>query len=228
MRGKRSRISSGVRTRRNIPAYAGKTVLLPLSFRLLPEHPRVCGENDRVQPCRLWLPGTSPRMRGKQVEVFHHFPPAGNIPAYAGKTEFTGPGIIALGEHPRVCGENRGTTGTLVAFYGTSPRMRGKLACSLGAIPRSRNIPAYAGKTSGHDPIGGGQPEHPRVCGENMTGDGEHGSGTGTSPRMRGKLAPPLQIRNARRNIPAYAGKTLQNDYAARLQKEHPRVCGEN
>ena len=72
--------------------------------------------------------------------------------------------------------------------------MRGKrwgalLECGLG-----RNIPAYAGKTpeyfSPHDYF----PEHPRVCGENILTEIHWDSGSGTSPRMRGK-------RQARRKV---------------------------
>ena len=70
--------------KRNIPAYAGKTLSGPYPPGSVQEHPRVCGENY----AKLVL-GISR-----------------NIPAYAGKTIVQ---ISAAGdaeEHPRVCGEN--------------------------------------------------------------------------------------------------------------------------
>ena len=74
--------------------------------KLIPEHPRVCGENifDGVAP--VGVEGTSPRMRGKHS--YRHFPgaPARNIPAYAGKTHRKAERSSAKQEHPRVCGEN--------------------------------------------------------------------------------------------------------------------------
>ena len=45
---------------------------------------------------------------------------------------------------------------------------------------------------------------------------------------MRGKLNPRLAAVAAKGNIPAYAGKTLSNEEKNIVNKEHPRVCGEN
>ena len=50
----------------------------------------------------------------------------------------------------------------------------------------------------------------------------------GTSPRMRGKREKKKRRREASRNIPAYAGKTIFGGIAEWSQREHPRVCGEN
>ena len=45
---------------------------------------------------------------------------------------------------------------------------------------------------------------------------------------MRGKLRVRLLVEYTFRNIPAYAGKTMQAAQQGRLMEEHPRVCGEN
>ena len=45
MRGKRPQHPAPTAYRGNIPAYAGKTILLSSRSRTSPEHPRVCGEN---------------------------------------------------------------------------------------------------------------------------------------------------------------------------------------
>ena len=45
---------------------------------------------------------------------------------------------------------------------------------------------------------------------------------------MRGKLMTGWETSPVQRNIPAYAGKTINGSSVAWLIKEHPRVCGEN
>ena len=113
--------------KRNIPAYAGKTVVAPLLPDLAKEHPRVCGENRDTG--RLASSG------------------AGNIPAYAGKTSNIIGRRSGATEHPRVCGENGWGAFWCPRRRGTSPRMRGKPYPGFPRCPGGRNIPAYAGKT---------------------------------------------------------------------------------
>ena len=86
--------------------------------------------------------------------------------------------------------------------------MRGKLLKTAIAFSMSRNIPAYAGKTS-------------RALWFLR-------SWCGTSPRMRGKLSVALRTALTQGNIPAYAGKTMATMSENIPRPEHPRVCGEN
>ena len=108
MRGKQASRGRRQHWRGNIPAYAGKTRTIGIIFTPKQEHPRVCGEND-IRPRKL--------MRNHR-----------NIPAYAGKTSagYSLPWVKK--EHPRVCGENVILSKVCHFPYGTSPRMRGKLA----------------------------------------------------------------------------------------------------
>ena len=106
MRGKRGYLHQGHSVLRNIPAYAGKTALMPILSTALTEHPRVCGENIRKCAVNLIAGGTSPRMRGKHLFCYLNFDESRNIPAYAGKTSYHLCREPAGGEHPRVCGEN--------------------------------------------------------------------------------------------------------------------------
>ena len=87
MRGKPRWSLSPPEKLRNIPAYAGKTVVRVDSKRSSKEHPRVCGENSMPVAPSSACCGTSPRMRGKLDETSHGVEDPGNIPAYAGKTE---------------------------------------------------------------------------------------------------------------------------------------------
>ena len=112
--------------------------------------------------------------------------------------------------------------------HGTSPRMRGKHDDLVDGAPIIRNIPAYAGKTRRDFQRLRRQPEHPRVCGENVRSVQVGQTGAGTSPRMRGKRADFSGDPVIWRNIPAYAGKTWIPIFSRAFAAEHPRVCGEN
>ena len=147
MRGKRYLYCRKLMRRRNIPAYAGKTrQQLPYLWEPQ-EHPRVCGEN--FTKCAPTEPagGTSPRMRGKRCRTRLGMRRCGNIPAYAGKTAGAVATLHQVEEHPRVCGENTGVCHSPRLRPGTSPRMRGKQVVKDWARAKTRNIPAYAGKT---------------------------------------------------------------------------------
>ena len=228
MRGKPSVCRTFGVCLRNIPAYAGKTGYDGSIIHSPMEHPRVCGENQIMRLVAFGKLGTSPRMRGKQhrkiqPQLQRRNIPAyagkqtlritepglpGNIPAYAGKTSCHPSQGSQQPEHPRVCGENPGEALPPVPSVGTSPRMRGKPGGSPRPPIRTRNIPAYAGKTADSIVKRLEKLEHPRVCGENCVGAGVGERVNGTSPRMRGKH----QRYNFRGiehgNIPAYAGKT--------------------
>ena len=106
--------------------------------------------------------------------------------------------------------------------------MRGKPSAGAHGFDLRRNIPAYAGKTSEVTMSAIGYAEHPRVCGENLLLALMLTWGLGTSPRMRGKRLRFTNLLQQRRNIPAYAGKTVVLFRHLGIDAEHPRVCGEN
>ena len=167
MRGKQALTCTSIQELRNIPAYAGKT---PVGSQAAPthaEHPRVCGENSSALFKASSFFGTSPRMRGKHNPTILVGFESRNIPAYAGKTEWSDLPDFQGREHPRVCGENVNEPATRQPVLGTSPRMRGKPLQLITPRLYQRNIPAYAGKTRRHGLYQWRLQEHPRVCGEN-------------------------------------------------------------
>ena len=105
------------------------------------------GENAESEIVVLACIGTSPRARGKQINVGLVVNPVGNIPACAGKTAFLTTGVQWGQEHPRVRGENLDDWRQLVGIEGTSPRARGKPLLKAIARKQGRNISACAGKT---------------------------------------------------------------------------------
>ena len=126
VRGKQRRPGIPDLRRRLIPACAGKTEAIFPTSRLLPAHPRVCGENTFPRLMSASPSGSSPRVRGKRFTSMSSPPPAGLIPACAGKTANRERGGDRRPAHPRVCGENRVTVMSDGSNEGSSPRVRGK------------------------------------------------------------------------------------------------------
>ena len=130
-----------------IPAYAGSTTMTRTECPACQDHPRVCGEhvdNGLVDfPCE----GSSPRMRGAPIGRNRLDGEPGIIPAYAGSTRLRLDCRVAVGDHPRVCGEH-GTSFTRFAnVRGSSPRMRGARVRVQDPHRTGGIIPAYAGST---------------------------------------------------------------------------------
>ena len=115
-----------------------------------------------------------------------------------------------------------------LAVIGSSPRVRGKPLRPLTHSYTVRIIPARAGQTVSTCIFAITDSDHPRACGANtqtligLTGE------SGSSPRVRGKLAL-LRVHAAGgRIIPARAGQTIGRLKAPSWTTDHPRACGAN
>ena len=71
-------------------------------------------------------------------------------PACAGKTLIDSSHDRAIGDHPRVCGENLPVRCERAANGGSPPRVRGKRAWQECIDDSYRITPACAGKTAGY------------------------------------------------------------------------------
>ena len=228
VRGKFSLSADSVKVKGLIPACAGKIATPSPTLAAVRAHPRVCGENRvhvRPTPSKS---GSSPRVRGKSATCAGGCTPRGLIPACAGKINAAETKFSPPAAHPRVCGENRPANPAPRIGIGSSPRVRGKLAAGEFDCCGLRLIPACAGKTV--EPPGDQAPggAHPRVCGENLSGDQEAMVEAGSSPRVRGKRGPLTDRPRPPRLIPACAGKTASRPADPDATRAHPRVCGEN
>ena len=125
-RGKLKDFAGNVGTWRNIPACAGKTLGNQHASHAAKEHPRVRGENFWLSVLMVAMAGTSPRARGKRLDVHQEVNGGRNIPACAGKTFGYTLLVVLIEEHPRVRGENERLRGVTITEWGTSPRARGK------------------------------------------------------------------------------------------------------
>ena len=133
-----------------------------------------------------------------------------------------------LEKHPRIRGESRYVVKNAGMPIETSPHTRGKpfglnrLFCFIG------NIPAYAGKAPFYvDEVLPGE-KHPRIRGESLGLLRQLSILLETSPHTRGKQTRQLCHRNARGNIPAYAGKARCEGLIVRVSEKHPRIRGES
>ena len=126
MRRKDPELKTGNYTVGITPACAGKSSAPPRCIRRSRDHPRVCGE--------------------KQKLIFEITMESRITPAYAGKRDRPRSGPGTTRDHPRVCGEKclDGIAHGMIA--GSPPRVRGKVKI-IWFFNGFRGItPAYAGK----------------------------------------------------------------------------------
>ena len=87
--------------------------------------------------------------------------------------------------------------------------------------------PAYAGKSKTVLRRMRSIRDHPRVCGEKDSSQMDGCKRLGSPPRMRGKVQGVCDDLAGMGITPAYAGKSIKRDEFARVEWDHPRVCGE-
>ena len=168
----------------------------------------MCGENDGLLGPNFIADGSSPRVRGKRIELTTLTGTPGLIPACAGKTVCSVSRGFNNRAHPRVCGKNHPVVEIISCRVGSSPRVRGKLVAAHRIRGIGGLIPACAGKTSTCRRTCRGPRAHPRVCGENSVACWRSLAASGSSPRVRGKRGERDPIEQYGGLIPACAGKT--------------------
>ena len=146
MRGKGG-IPGSCRTRKGItPAYAGKSWMCRYRTRWKWDHPRVCGEKQKLLKLKADGLGSPPRMRGKDGLLATQSLVLRITPAYAGKSDATRWTITIRRDHPRVCGEKTLCRSTVVPVWGSPPRVRGKavpLRSAAASGCRGPSVPEY-------------------------------------------------------------------------------------
>ena len=107
------------------------------------------------------------------------------------------------------------------------PRVRGKVPVCCPEHRKVRITPAYAGKRDLVISGSGDIEDHPRVCGEKLSGCVWQQACAGSPPRMRGKVSQPHYSTGRGGITPAYAGKRSGMLFHKGVVRDHPRVCGE-
>ena len=171
--------------------------------------------------------GSPPRMRGKERGSVRSSYFARITPAYAGKR---GSGSLPRScrrDHPRVCGEKHTAQRATVPGVGSPPRVRGKDSFTPEAMQADRITPACAGKRRRCCRYRQGAWDHPRACGEKLIQAPFCVLGTGSPPRVRGKVECFADEQHLTGITPARAGKSFQQVFPAITSRDHPRAGGE-
>ena len=207
MRGKVQETADFTHVYRITPAYAGKRVIRSGFHKLFQDHPRLCGEKDT-------------RITGGMKDE-------GITPAYAGKRALAAVRTPIVRDHPRLCGEKSCTSSRVRSGTGSPPPMRGKGNEIVAYVVADRITPAYAGKRTNKNLVRLFNKDHPRLCGEKLSGTVTPKTDSGSPPPMRGKAPLWLGIKISDGITPAYAGKSQILWISDRSQEDHPRLCGE-
>ena len=107
------------------------------------------------------------------------------------------------------------------------PRMRGKDHFKIEFDVPMGITPAYAGKSTTSWSHSLRRRDHPRVCGEKMSTDGQRVPISESPPHMRGKEQHHPLLPEQHGITPAYAGKSSGPTRKSTTNGDHPRICGE-
>ena len=228
VRGKRCNPCRHRQPARIIPARAGQTWPCTRARTSRPDHPRACGANPAVMVMEVSPSGSSPRVRGKPFRTIPGRAGVRIIPARAGQTLRRGQWHRHDADHPRACGANLVPFSLRLWWFGSSPRVRGKLDDVRLDDAANRIIPARAGHTYFFQSIKAVTPDHPRACGANCRNRYRVEVDSGSSPRVRGKPRRRSRLPVCRRIIPARAGQTRPPSNRWCCESDHPRACGAN
>ena len=110
------------------------------------DHPRVCGEKEKVKAILIKSGGSPPRMRGKVRIPCWRSVSAGITPAYAGKSQQLDKRRNRKQDHPRMCGEKSKNQRRNRKQRGSPPHVRGKVMVSPHEKTSHGITPACAGK----------------------------------------------------------------------------------
>ena len=171
--------------------------------------------------------GSSPRVRGTGQPCNIPFTALRLIPAGAGNRDGRALTLNPAPAHPRGCGEQRLPKSRQRGFSGSSPPVRGTGMRPPHIEGCQRLIPAGAGNRTDVDPRRCKAAAHPRGCGEQSAAAFACSRSSGSSPRVRGTVAPVLDDRAGGRLIPAGAGNSIVRRQTERSRTAHPRGCGE-
>ena len=173
-----------------IPANTGRISAELHHRRQSPDHPREYGENLMVVIGLGPFEGSSPRIRGECVAEHPRVAGQGIIPANTGRMDWLLADTQACTDHPREYGENKPSASSLVAWLGSSPRIRGEYSCTRTLGMRDRIIPANTGRICLRRSKSAIGTDHPREYGENFGVWFGFVFEAGSSPRIRGEFNP--------------------------------------
>ena len=211
-----------------IPACAGNTLIGTSYFVTIWDHPRMCGEHSVIDCYDIWIPGSSPHVRGTQMFGIPVKSKLRIIPACAGNTCSPPSTRCRSRDHPRMCGEHSPAATAARCRSGSSPHVRGTPDKDDATVHCRGIIPACAGNTRNTVILAVVRGDHPRMCGEHLRLTSKSLRAGGSSPHVRGTHRPARRAMGSRGIIPACAGNTAHPRWASAPAWDHPRMCGEH
>ena len=213
---------------RFIPTHVGNTASHLLLISIWTVHPHACGEHERVTDKIDIAVGSSPRMwgtlsPGPDPGLNRRF-----IPTHVGNTNYVLGRTFAGTVHPHACGEHGRGAQSIVAHFGSSPRMWRTLDNGLDDFPAFRFIPTHVGNTLHTDQFVCHASVHPHACGEHILPIGVASQYRGSSPRMWGTLQTAIHRPTNQRFIPTHVGNTFHPRVPGHRLSVHPHACGEH
>ena len=127
-----------------------------------------------------------------------------------------------------MCGEHCVPLPVNLTLPGSSPHVRGAPDAVCRELRGGGIIPACAGSTTRKGYRNTLVGDHPRMCGEHASNDAPVVRSGGSSPHVRGALAPCRAVAAELGIIPACAGSTVIVSTRSRASRDHPRMCGEH
>ena len=226
-RGAAPAVAGGRAAAGTIPACAGSSTPTSRTSSPHQDHPRVRGEQEAGDLDGGALVGPSPRARGAGSCCAVGAPCCGTIPACAGSRLGSTARTVNARDHPRVRGEQPGTSIPAAKRAGPSPRARGAVARPMRKPNLEGTIPACAGSSPTHPARRSGGRDHPRVRGEQLPEEQRVKDRLGPSPRARGAAERISIPAGGTGTIPACAGSRCCWASRSGRTRDHPRVRGE-
>ena len=174
---------------RVIPAPAGEPTNRRAGKHLVRGHPRTCGGTKWTAPSGEFDGGSSPHLRGNQVDRAFRRVRRRVIPAPAGEPIRISMWFLTLRGHPRTCGGTLSSRPLGGLVLGSSPHLRGNPRRLGRRAPVFRVIPAPAGEPSRSISSRMVSTGHPRTCGGTQIRHALRGFAIGSSPHLRGNPA---------------------------------------
>ena len=210
------------------PACAGKTRASRTSRASRRDHPRMRGEDKKLEYGENSARGSPPHARGRQEVGVRREQRPRITPACAGKTSRGRRGPQGTTDHPRMRGEDMLSRIPRDFATGSPPHARGRQERDRSADELRGITPACAGKTFSRIAAIFASKDHPRMRGEDLAALSESMRSYESPPHARGRLDERLVVGAAARITPACAGKTLKGRAVIDCIPDHPRMRGED
>ena len=191
------------------------------------DHPRLRGEQGSNVGCGTRNGGSPPLARGTGRVADAAWRPCRITPACAGNRRLWMDSSICLWDHPRLRGEQSSNFDILAAKSGSPPLARGTERYALYKSWRLGITPACAGNRCPPPARVMLVRDHPRLRGEQHRPNPWQNTSQGSPPLARGTVDCTPALGEAVGITPACAGNRWCTRSQARMQKDHPRLRGE-